>query len=149
MCKKCTLCLLLMCLGITVFTQAPSTDSLKKQYNNFTIYRYGTSFMKGGDPISFSEMSKEFSMSDIGLVAYQKAVRYKKTSTVLSIASIALGIGTIATVSTGNNNNLATGLLVGQLAFSFGSMKFKTLSNQSLDRAIWQRNKDLLFPPAQ
>ena len=46
---------------------AQSGDSLYKKYSTGLIYRMGSSIKKGSDKISFQELSKEFSMSDLGL----------------------------------------------------------------------------------
>ncbi len=124
-------------------------DSLKSKYNNQTIYRYGSSFLKGSEKLTFKELSKEFLMSDLGIASYTKAKRYRTTSRIFSLTSLASGLVAVAMFGNGRNQNLAAGFLAGQIVLSFGSMRYINLSNQSLDRALWQRNKDLLFPPSQ
>jgi hypothetical protein len=85
-------------------------------------------------------------MSDIGLASYQKAKKYKTISVVFRFASLITSFEMVAAASKNDNNNLLYGLLGGQFAFIFASMQYGKLSAQNLDRALWQRNKDLLFP---
>ncbi len=129
-----------------VTAQTTRNDSLRIKYNNQTIYRYGNVYLKGVERISYQELAKEFSMSDLGLAAYEKSRKYKKTSTIFRYLSLASGLAAVGVAAQGNNRNLAYGFLGGQILFSFGTLRFNGLSNQSLDRALWQRNKDLLFP---
>jgi hypothetical protein len=141
--------LLLLCCFFKFYTdlKAQHTDTLRSLYNNQTLYRYGSYFLKGSEKLTYRELEKEFSMSDIGLEAYLQSKKYRSTATVFSILSLASGITSIAYLSN-NNSNRSTALLFigGQLAFSLGAGRLNLLSQQSLDRAIWQRNKDLLFP---
>jgi hypothetical protein len=45
-----------------------------------------------------------------------------------------------------SNRALAYGLLGGSMVFTFFGARHITLYNQYLDRALWQYNKDVLFP---
>ena len=103
--------------------------------------------MKGSERLTFQQLSQEFSMSDLGLASYTKARKYRTTSMVLRIISAVSGIAAIAVISNNNSNqNFAYGFLGGQLVFGIGAGRYSMLSAQSTDRALWQRNKDLLFP---
>ncbi|MDZ4793415.1 MAG: hypothetical protein SGI83_03970 [Bacteroidota bacterium] len=123
-----------------------NTDSLKYKYTNQTIYRYGSSFMKGTERLNFGQLRNEFAMSEMGLAAYDNARKYKTTSIVFRLASIAAGIATIAIISKDGNRSTAYVLLGSQFVLGLGGGRFSMLSAQSLDKALWQRNKDLLFP---
>jgi hypothetical protein len=141
------LCILLFFGAISLVSTAQYTDSLRSVYNNHSIYRYGSYFMKGSERLTFQQLSQEFSMSDLGLASYTKARKYRTTSMVLRIISAVSGIAAIAVISNNNSNqNLAYGFLGGQLVFGIGAGRYSMLSAQSTDRALWQRNKDLLFP---
>lgn len=137
------LCVLLF-LGSIVYAQ--QTDSLKYKYTNQTIYRYGSSFMKGTERLSFQGLRNEFSMSELGLAGYDKAKKYKTTSIIFRLASIVAGVATIAIIANDGNRNTAYFTLGGQLVLGMVGGRYSMLSNQSLDKALWQRNKDLLFP---
>lgn len=146
---KLSLSVFMVLLFICNSIQAQRTDSLKYKYINESIYRYGNVMMKGTERISFQEMRNEFSMSETGMDAYLKAKKYKSTSMVFRIISMAAGIvliGVVANHPTNNQRSLIYGLFGGQLVFSMVSGRYNALSNQTLDKAIWQRNKDLLFP---
>ena len=141
--KLIILCFLLVAASMMY---AQQTDSLKYKYTNQTIYRYGGSLMKGTERLAFQELRNEFSMSDLGMAAYEKAKKYKTTSTIFRLASIAAGIATIAVIANNGNRNTASLLLGGQFVLSMVGGRYGMLSTQSLDKALWQRNKDLLFP---
>ncbi len=136
---------LALLLSVTqLFSQ--KNDSLVFKYNNQTIYRYGGYFLKGNERLTYKELSKEFSMSDLGLAGYEKSRKYKTTSTVFRFLSLAAGVMAVSVAAKGQNRDLAYGLLAGQFVTMFIGMRYSTLSMQSVDRAIWQRNKDVLFP---
>lgn len=123
-----------------------SKDSLRLLYNNQTIYRYGGYFLKGNERLTYKELSKEFSMSDLGLAGYEKSRKYKTTSTIFRYISLAAGMAAVSIAAKGQNRDLAYGLLAGQFVTFSISMRYSVLSMQSMDRALWQRNKDVLFP---
>jgi hypothetical protein len=123
---------------------AQNNDSLYKKYNTGLIYRYGSSIMKGGEKITFQELSKEFSMSDLGLDQYKMAKKKNTISRIFSFASLAAGIAAVSVVR--SNRNLAFVFLGGQYATLMGSGYYRHSSRQHLDRAIFIRNKDYLFP---
>jgi len=136
-------CVLLF-IGNIIYAQ--QTDSLRYKYNNQTIYRYGGWFLKGSNRFTFRDLQGEFSMSDLGLTLYTKAKRYKTTSTILRYVSMFAAFASIAVIGNNGNRNTAYILMGGQFALMYGGIKYTELSQQSLDRALWQRNKDLLFP---
>lgn len=126
---------------------AQKTDSLHLVYNNQTIYRYGGSFLKGNEKLTFKDLSREFNMSDLGQISYDKAKSYRSKSIIFKVASIACGIASLVIISNNNSNrNTALIFLGGQIVTGYAGGKLSQLSAQSLDRALWQRNKDVLFP---
>lgn len=133
---------------VFVSLNAQQTDSLLKTYNYQSLYRYGSYFLKGSEKLTYRELEKEFSMSDIGLDAYHQSKKYRNTAMIFSFVSLASGITSLAIIANNNSGNRTTALIFlgGQFAFSLGARRYTSLSQQSLDRAIWQRNKDLLFP---
>ena len=126
--------------------KSQNSDSLKYKYTNQSIYRYGSSFMKGTERLTFPELRNEFTMSELGLASYERAKKYKTTSMIFQLTSLAASIATLAVLSNSGNRNTAYVLLGGQLVLGLGAGRYKMLSTQSLDKALWQRNKDLLFP---
>lgn len=141
---KKSLFLLLSLVFFTQFSFSQSNDSIYYKYNNGILYRMGGAIKKGGDKISFQELAKEFSMSDLGLDQYMLAKRKKTIGTIFMFTSLASGIASIASIR--SNRNLAYGFLGGQYVTMMVSMANRRASMEHLDRAIWQRNKDYLFP---
>lgn len=127
-------------------TKAQSTDSLHYRYNNSTLYRKGTFYMKGNERLRFQELKKEFDISPVGLDLYMKSMKMRKLSKVFSIASMFTGLAAISIISTQPQKNTTYLLIGGQMALGIFSMQFRMQSSQYLDQAIWQRNKDVLFP---
>jgi hypothetical protein len=127
-----------------LYSQNP--DSLKYKYNNQTIYRYGSTYLKGNERLTFKDLSREFSMSDLGLATYLKARSYRTTSKILNYAGLITGIASISVLANHGNRNTAFILYGGYFVLFTTSMRYYSLSAQYLDRALWQRNKDLLFP---
>jgi len=100
--------------------------------------------MKGGNKISFQELSREFSMSDLGLDQYQISKRKNTVSRILSLVSMASGLTGISFIR--SNRDLAFVLLGGQYLTMMAAGSYRHSSRQHLDRAILIRNKDYLFP---
>ncbi len=126
--------------------ESQTLDSIQYKYNNQTIYRNGNNFMKGAERLTFQDLRNEFSFSELATISYDKAKRSRTTSRVLSIASILTGFASIAILADGGNRKTASLLLGGQIVLAIGGNRYKAQSAQFLDKAIWQRNKDLLFP---
>lgn len=126
------------------FAQTQSTDSLKYIYNDKLMYRMGSSFRVGTEKFTFNQLEEEFKMSELGLDSYKKAKKNKTISLILSGASILSGLVGITYIN--NNRNAAYTLIAGQFVLSFAAGYYNRQYNEWLDRAIWQRNKDLLFP---
>ncbi len=136
--------ILLLFIFFSIFGFAQSKDSLLRLYNTQTIYRYGNAFKKGNERINFSNLKREFSFSELGMADYQMARKYKLLSLLTNIA--ASGCSYAAVLSLANSNWKAGYMFFGStLILGFGSGYYRNQSARHLDRALWQRNKDLLF----
>jgi hypothetical protein len=132
---------------LCVFTAANAqytTDTTYKKYTSGLIYRMGSSFMKGPQKISFQELGKEFSMSDIGLEQYKIAKKKLATAKIFLFTTLACSIAGGATIN--SNRNLGIGLLAAQFVALSISGQSRNAGNKFLDQAIQVRNKDYLFP---
>ncbi len=128
----------------SVFSQ--NTDSLKRIYNTQTIYRTGNLYMKGGEKLSFQDLNREFDFSELAFADYKMAKKFKTLKTIMTVATMATVIAAPSIVKRDKPSTFYT--VIGlQFAFTMGSSTFGKLSNQHLDRALWQRNKDVLFGP--
>ncbi len=68
--------LLLSMISATAFSQ--SNDTLLKKYDQQLLYRYGSSFMKGGNKVSFTDLRAEFNSSSLSFDLYKKSKRIKR-----------------------------------------------------------------------
>lgn len=136
-------------IGLKSGAIGQDNDSLRYKYNNQTIYRYGSGFMRGSERLTFQQISKEFSMSDLGLDLYNRSKKYKTISRVLNYAGLTTGAVAIAVMANHGNRNLALGLYGGYFVLFTAGIRYSSLSGNTLNKALWQRNKDVLFPPQQ
>lgn len=139
--------LFLLVVSSSISTFAQNDDSLFRKYNTGIIYRYGNSLMKGQERISFQELSREFSMSDLGFDQYKLCKKKKTIGKILIYVSLASGL--VAASLSNSNRNLAYGFLGAQFISLMGGITYNQASYKHLDRAIWIRNKDYLFPDRQ
>jgi hypothetical protein len=128
---------------------AQSTDTLRLKYTNFTIYRFGGSFLKGNEKLAFRDLAMEFSNSDLGLISYEQAVKYRRVNKILSGLSVISNLAMLSIIANRGNRNIAFGLATLQFGFILTARKYQSLSNRSIDRALWQRNMDVLYPGPQ
>lgn len=133
------------CLFIFTSTIAQSNDSLLKKYDQQLVYRYGFSFMKGGNNVSFKDLQSAFSIQSVSFDLYKKSKKDMTISTVLRFVSMFAVIGVVKGARD-NNRNLAYGSIAGQFVIGFTSMAFRNKSITEMDRAIQIRNRELLFP---
>ena len=137
--------LVFICMLISCQTFSQDNDTLLKKYDQQFLYRYGSSFMKGGNKLSFIDLRTEFKSPSLSFDLYQKSRKDKTISTVLRLASTVALFGIIKGARD-NNSNLAYGFLAGQLVTGLASQFFHNKSVTELDRAIQIRNRELLFP---
>lgn len=123
-----------------------SADTTYKKYSTGVIYRMGGSIMKGPQKITFQELGKEFSMSDIGFDQYSIAKRKLTTGKILLFTSFACGV--IAGATGPHNSKLGYGFLATQMVTLMMSVQSRSAGNKFLDQAIQIRNKEYLFPGA-
>jgi len=122
-----------------------TTDTVLKKYDQQFIYRYGSSFMKGGNKLSFRDLQNEFNSKSPSFDLYIKSKNNKKISTILRFVSIFAIVGVVKGASD-NNTGLAYGFLAGQLVTALVSQHYHNKSTVDLDRALQIRNRELLFP---
>jgi len=135
--------IVLLLIGcITSNSYAQTKDSLLRVYNNETIHTFGNFFIKGGKQLKFRDLKPEFN-SGITKDLYQKAKGDRVLGgffTVTAIGALVTGI-----IVKKNNNTLGNVLSGFAIGLNLGSIHFRNKSNQLLDRAIWHRNKEILF----
>lgn len=132
---------LLTCCAV-LNTHAQTRDSLLKVYNTQTIHSFGKSYVKGGKSLSFADLKPEFK-GGITKDLYKKSKENLILSRVFTVTSIA-ALVTGAILKKNDTNGAWIFPVVG-LGLNLGSLHFKKQSTELVDRAIWHRNKEILF----
>lgn len=135
-------CLITICNLQSVHAQ--SRDSLLKIYNNETIQTSGSAFIQGGKRLTFGELKPLFT-SPITIDLYKNA----RNQCFLGGASAVVAIGALVTAAFVKKDNKGAGwaLSIGGIGLNLLGLHLKNRSTEVLDRAIWQRNKEVLFGP--
>jgi hypothetical protein len=137
--------LVLICLLISCHAICQTNDTLLRKYDQQFIYRYGSSFMKGGSKLSFTDLRAELASSPLSFDLYTRAKKDKTISIVLRLVSSVMIYGVLSGVHK-NNSTTAYIFLGAQLVTGLGSITFSRKSITETDRAIQIRNRELLFP---
>ncbi len=133
--------LLFLFVFINVKSFSQSRDSLIQVYNNQTIYRYGNKFIKGNEKLSYNDLKLEFN-SPLTQGMYKKSKSRLFISRIFNVASLGL---IIASVVTKTDINGAIKFAVGTGIVGLGGLYYQAQSSKYLEKAIWERNKDVLF----
>lgn len=123
-------------------TQAQTKDSLLRIYNSQTIQSFGKSYIKGGKGLSFADLKPEFT-SGVAKDLYKKSKENLILSRVFTVTSIAALV--TGAVLKKNDTKGAWAFPVLGLGLNLAGLHFKKQSTQLVDRAIWHRNKEILF----
>lgn len=136
----------LVLTGLTTFiisiANAQSKESLQRIYNNETIQASGTSFIIGSKQLKFGELKSSFS-SGITRDLYKKASGQRILGGITTVAAIAALV--TAAVIRKDQKGAAVAFTIGGIGLNLLSFRFRKHSTELLDRAIWQRNKEILF----
>lgn len=121
------------------------SNDMRNKYDQQFIYRYGQSFMKGSDKVTFGMLQQEFKAPSLSADLYKKAKSNKTISRVFRFASTFAIFG-VAKGLRDNNRTLAYSFLGGQIVTSFISLTLNNRSVTQTDRALQIHNRELLFP---
>ena len=132
--------ILTCCLALN--THAQTRDSLLKVYDNQTIHTFGKSYIMGGKSLSFADLKPEFN-AGIAKDLYKKSKGNLILSRVFTVTSIA-ALVTGAILQKIDTKGAWIFPVVG-LGLNLASLHFKKQSTELVDRAIWHRNKEILF----
>jgi len=117
-----------------------SKDSILHIYNNEAIYRFGNKYMKGNERLSFQDLERQFTTPRTREL-YHKSKRLLFVSRIFNLAS--LGV-IITSVFTKTNVTGAIEFAAGTGALGLGGIYFQTESSKYSERAVWERNQDIL-----
>lgn len=135
---------MLVCFTQNVFSQ--SRDSLLNVYNTQTIHSFGKYYIKGDKRLSFADLKPEF-QSGITKGLYKKAKGDLILSRFLTVTSIAAVVSSALIKK--DNKGGALAFSIAGIALNLGSLHFRKQSREILERALWQRNKEVLFGVSQ
>ena len=121
---------------------AQSRDSLLRTYNNETIHTFDRFFVKGSSKLKFGELKNEFT-SPITKDLYKKAKCQRILGGIVTVTAVA-ALVTSAILKKNDNKGALPLTLVG-IGFNIAAFRFRKHSTELIDRAIWQRNKEVLF----
>ena len=122
--------------------RAQSRDSLLRVYDTRTIYGYGDKYIMGGQQLPFRKLKTEFGpgvTSDM----YQEGRKDRAISRLLGVGAVVALVG--SAVLRKNQQTGGIALLVAGVGLNLGSLRFGKKSTELVDRALWLRNKDVLF----
>lgn len=131
---------LLICAASKGYSQ--TRDSLLSVYNNQTIHTLGKVYVKGSKQLSFFNLKPEF-QSGVTKDLYKKSKGNLILGRFLTATSLAAFV-TSAIIKKDNKGG-ALGLSIGAIALNLGSLHFRKQSHELLERALWIRNKEVLF----
>ncbi len=138
--------LLILSILITLFSiqrvHAQSKDSLLRIYNNQTIQPSGNFFIVGGNRLRLGELKPIF-MSSITNDLFKKAKNQRTIAGITTVAAIASLI--TGAVLKKQDKNGAWAFTIAGIGLNIWSFHLRKKSTELLDRAIWQRNKEILF----
>ncbi len=129
-----------VCFAQNVFSQ--SRDSLLNVYNTQTIHTFGKYYIKGDKRLSFGDLKPEF-QSGITKSLYKKSKGDLILSKFLTVTSVAALV--TSAVIRKNNKTSAWVFSIAGIGLNLGSLHFRKQSGEILERALWQRNKEVLF----
>ncbi|TDN38881.1 hypothetical protein E4631_21545 [Hymenobacter sp. UV11] len=120
----------------------PLRDSLVRVYDTRTIYGYGDKYILGGRQLPFRQLKTQFSLG-VTNDLYRQGRQDRVVSRLLGITSVAALVG--GAVLSKNERAGSIALQVVGIGLNFGSLRFSKKSTELVDRALWLRNKDVLF----
>ena len=132
--------LLFCCLTESVYSQ--TREELLKTYDSATIHSIGRFYYKGGSKLKFADLKNELT-TPVPFQLYNKAKTDRVLGGILTVTSIS---ALVASILLRKNNETSANILSGAaIVLNIGCLHFNKRSNEQTDRAIWQRNREILF----
>lgn len=134
--------LFVMC---AVSSHAQDIGSARNQYPGEIITRLNNNrFLKENRKLTFSDLRNEFSKSQVGFDLYQTARKHKTQYQIFRACSLISAIAGFSFVSANNRTGAITSF-GGQLLFILFYGRARKYSRVYTDRALLERNRQLLF----
>lgn len=138
--KSCSI-LFFILVFVNLKSNAQSRDSLLSIYNNQTIYRNGTKFMKGSEKLSFQDLKSVF-YSGTTRELYHKSKTRLTLNRIFNLASLGL---IIISAFTPTNTAGNIEFIAGTSILGLGGIYYHDQSSKYLDKAIWLKNREVIF----
>jgi hypothetical protein len=120
-------------------------DSFLRTYNEQTIYRSGNKYTLGNDRLAYEDLGKEFTTPRTQEL-YRISKKRLGISRIFSLGSLAV---IITSVFFKRNVWGSIEFAAGSGILSLGALSYQTQSSKFVDRAIWERNRDVLSASVQ
>lgn len=148
-------CLMLLFVMLSQKAGAQSLDTLKARYDNETLHFYRGFIAKGqsDERVRFRQLKNEFNLSPEGFKQFESYRKKRTTALVLVSTGFACALAGAIIFDNGKKNydhgkqNLGTGLLVAGYSIELFSFLPALSAQKKLHRAIWLRNRDVMFAP--
>ncbi len=121
---------------------AQSRDSLLTVYDTQTIHSFGSIYIKGSKRLTFRELSGQFEQG-VTKDLYEKSRKSLALGRLLTVVSVAALVS--SAILRKNQQTGGFALLAVGVGFNIGSLGLRKKSTELVDRALWQRNKEILF----
>lgn len=129
-------------LFCTNAANAQTNTDLLKIYDTATIHSIGKFYIKGSSRINFGNLKNEFT-SPITMAYYKNAKADRIWGGLLTVTG---ATALVAGILVRKNSAVAANILSGAaIALNLGSLHFSRRSAELTDRAIWVRNREILF----
>ena len=129
---------------VTSFQVCGQDSLLKNLYQREAIWLDYPYYWKNGVKYHVNKLRQDFELSERGKVELEAGFKDVKVSRYLLVASSATLIGSFFTIN--NNKNATYGLLAGTIVLNIIGIKFSLRGRRHIQKAIFYRNQDLLFP---
>lgn len=138
--------IVLVTVGLMGFSgskaRAQSRDSLVAVYNNQTIHSFGSVYVRGSKQLTFRELSSEF-QPGVTKDLYDQSRKKLGLARAMTVVSVAALVG--SAILRKNEQAGGFALLAVGVGLNLGNLGLRKKSIELVDRAIWQRNKEVLF----
>jgi hypothetical protein len=132
--------LALTLLFLTSHCFSQNRNSFLSAYNNQTIYRSGNKYTIGNERITYGDLEKEFTTARTRQL-YRISKKRLGISRVFSLGSLAV---VVTSIFFKKNVWGSVEFAAGSGILSLVALSYQTQSSRFVDRAIWERNRDVL-----
>ena len=136
--------LLLLLCSASLNAQAQTKEEILKLYDSATIHTIGRFYIRGSSKIRFGQLKTEFT-SPITSAYYRNAKADRFWGGFLAVSAASVLVTSILVRK--NNTNFGNILSGAAIVLNLGSLHFTKRSAELTDRAIWVRNREILFGP--